>query len=101
MSQSVRSTASKDSRCTIGASSQTIREADFINLARDVPFLIVHVEVLSTSRGILKRECAVTPPGSSVAAIPDEATTNAIFPSLRTLDNKQLYKYVFPVPPWP
>ncbi|CAN1154364.1 hypothetical protein LINPERPRIM_LOCUS41086, partial [Linum perenne] len=69
--------------------------------SRDVPFLIRHVEVLSTSRRILKRECAGTPPRSNVAATPDEATTNAIFPSLRTLDNIQLYKYVFLVPPCP
>ncbi|CAN1747098.1 hypothetical protein LINPERHAP1_LOCUS2979 [Linum perenne] len=60
-----------------------------------------HVEVLSISSRILKRECAITPPGSRVAAIPDDATTKAIFPSLRTCESKQLYRYVFPVPPWP
>ncbi|CAN1324492.1 hypothetical protein LINPERPRIM_LOCUS33121 [Linum perenne] len=53
------------------------------------------------SSGILKRECAVTPPGRRVAASPDDATTKAIFPWLRTCESKQLYRYVFHVPPWP
>ncbi|CAN0915427.1 hypothetical protein LINGRAHAP2_LOCUS29125, partial [Linum grandiflorum] len=72
-----------------------------IKRASDVPFLIAHVDVWSTSIGILKRECAVTPPGNNIVAIPDEATTKAIWPRLRTFAIMQLYKKVLPVPPWP
>ncbi|CAN1825644.1 hypothetical protein LINPERHAP1_LOCUS31240 [Linum perenne] len=61
----------------------------------------MHVDKLSTSNGILKRECAVTPSGSNVAAIPDDATTNTIFPLLLIFDIIQLYIKVLPVPPWP
>ncbi|CAN1188484.1 hypothetical protein LINPERPRIM_LOCUS35422 [Linum perenne] len=99
MSHIVLSTTSKDSLCIIGASSHTIRVALFSNSATSDPFFTVHVDKLSISRGILKRECAVTPSGKRVAAIPDDATTNEIPPVLLTLEIIQLYKNVFPVPP--
>ncbi|CAN1147484.1 hypothetical protein LINPERHAP2_LOCUS15898 [Linum perenne] len=61
----------------------------------------MQVYKLSISSGILNRECAVTPSGKRVAAIPDDATTNVIPPVLLTFEIIQLYKNVFPVPPWP
>ena len=39
---------------------------------------ILHTEVLFTGIGILKREWAVQPPSNNSAAIPDNATANAI-----------------------
>lgn len=49
--------------------------------------------------GSLNVECAVLPPSKSVAAIPDEATANAIFPFDRTLAKIREITKVFPVPP--
>ncbi|CAN1176679.1 hypothetical protein LINPERHAP2_LOCUS32669, partial [Linum perenne] len=65
------------------------------------PFFTAHVDKLSISKGILNRECVVTPSGKRVAAMPDDATTNEIPPVLLTFEIMQLYKNVFPVPPWP
>ncbi|CAN1315898.1 hypothetical protein LINPERPRIM_LOCUS29871 [Linum perenne] len=99
MSHIVLSTASKDSLSIIGASSHTIRVALLSNSATSDPFFIVHVDKLSISIGILNRECAVTPSGKRVAAIPDDATTNEIPPVLLTFEIIHLYKNIFPVPP--
>jgi hypothetical protein len=40
--------------------------------------------------GILNRVCAVVPPSSKMAAIPDDATEGAILPSDRTLASVKL-----------
>ena len=53
------------------------------------------------SIGILNRECAVVPPSSNVAAIPEDATARAIRLSGRTFANTELMTNVFPVPPKP
>ena len=53
------------------------------------------------SKGRPKRLCAVRPPRSKVAAIPDEAPGIAIPPLERTFANSALYTNVFPVPPGP
>ena len=58
----------------------------------------LHIELDVNLKGILNLECAVRPPGSSKAAIPDEATAKAIFFCDLTLANKHLYKNVLPVP---
>ena len=51
--------------------------------------------------GIFKRLWAVVPPGNSNAAIPEDATANAMSPRERLVANKRVYKNVFPVPPGP
>ncbi|CAN1837874.1 hypothetical protein LINPERHAP1_LOCUS35230 [Linum perenne] len=99
MSHIVLSTASKDSLCIIDASSHTIRVALLSSSATSDPFFTVHIDRLSISRGILNRECPVTPSGKRVAAIPDDAMTNEIPPVLLTFEIVQLYKNIFPVPP--
>ncbi|CAN1130280.1 hypothetical protein LINPERPRIM_LOCUS13121 [Linum perenne] len=99
MSHIVLSTVSKDSLYIIGASSHTIRVALLSNSATSDPFFTVHVDKLSISRGILNRECVVTPSSKRVAAISDDATTNEIPHVLLTFEIMQLYKNVFHVPP--
>jgi hypothetical protein len=59
------------------------------------------MEVCVISKGILKWEWQVRPPGSSREAIPNDATANAIFPWLLTELSKVVHKNVFLVPPWP
>ncbi|KAH9546365.1 hypothetical protein CY35_12G091900, partial [Sphagnum magellanicum] len=50
-----------------------------------------HVDMLlRPCTGILKRECAVRPPSSSNAAMPDDATAIATRPCARTVLSKQL-----------
>lgn len=66
------------------------------------PFLrIEHTDCCSkdTVKGSLNVEWAVFPLCKRVAAIPDEATANAVFPDCRTLANIKLERKVFPVPP--
>ena len=48
--------------------------------------------------GILNLECAVRPPGNNKAAMPEDATANAIFFWDLTVASKHLYKNVLPVP---
>ena len=95
------SRASKACLCVIGASSHMIRAAFSINSTSIVPGVMWQVDVAFRSIGILKREWAVLPPGSSRAAIPDEATRSTIFFSDRSLEMIVWYKNVLPVPPAP
>ena len=94
------SRASKACLCVIGASSHMIRAAFSINSASIVPGVMWQVDVAFRPIGILKREWAVLPPGSS-RAIPDEATGRTIFFSDRSLEMIVWYKNVLPVPPAP
>jgi len=50
-------------------------------------------------RGNLNIERDVRPPGNNVAAIPDDATHNAIFPSCLIFDNNYFNINVLPVLP--
>lgn len=49
--------------------------------------------------GNFKAECAVRPPSNNVAAIPEEASANAIFRSDRIVAKNNEMRNVFPVPP--
>ena len=57
---------------------------------------ILHTEVSFTGIGILKCEWAVQPPSNNSAAIPDDATANAIFPIPLTVDNNASIRNVLP-----
>jgi hypothetical protein len=72
-----------------------------IKCASLLPREILHVEVSFNLIGILNRECAVLPPSIKSAAIPEEATGNAISPHNLTFASIVLYKNVLPVPPGP
>ncbi|KAK9704996.1 hypothetical protein RND81_07G025700 [Saponaria officinalis] len=77
------SSASKQYLCIIGASSQMI---SFFS---------------TTLIGIPNLECAVLPPGRSIAAIQLEATGRTISPLLLIAAHNVLHINVFPVPPKP
>ncbi|KAL6139047.1 hypothetical protein ACLB2K_064324 [Fragaria x ananassa] len=64
-------------------------------------FLISPFEVFSRSSGILNLECAVLPPGSIVAAIPEVVVSKTIWFLFLNVASNARYKYVFPVPPRP
>ena len=72
-----------------------------IKCASLLPREILHVEVSFNLIGIFRRECAVLPPSIKSAAIPEEATGNAISPCDLTFASIVLYKNVLPVPPGP
>ena len=57
-------------------------------------FVKLHIVLLSSLMGILKRECAVHPPGMILTAIPDVAVPIAIRFIERTFASKALYRYV-------
>ena len=99
MSRKVQSTASNTCRCCITASSQNTKTVSRISVASAFCAGILQVESTWISIGILKCECAVIPPSSNVAAIPDDATARAMWPSDRTFANVKLMRNVFPVPP--
>ncbi|KAG6655408.1 hypothetical protein CIPAW_05G213700 [Carya illinoinensis] len=85
----------------MGASSHIINLATCSNFARALCLLTQHMLCSSLSSGILKRECAVRPPGRIDVVTPDEtvaSTTN--FLNLTTV-RSALYRNVFPVPPGP
>ena len=63
------------------ASSQMISSHFCSIVAKSELTGMLHVESLSTLSGIRKIECAVIPPSSRDAAIPDVATAIAILPS--------------------
>jgi len=83
------------------ASSQKTKAVSQISSASGLCAGILQVESMSISIGILNLECAVVPPSSNVAAIPDDATESAIRPSDRTFAKVKLMTNVFPVPPKP
>lgn len=55
-----------------------IIDASCINFAALVCFPILHVLISCIGIGILNIECAVLPPASNSAAIPEDATAMAI-----------------------
>ena len=57
---------------------------------------MLHIELSFTGIGILKHEWAVHPPSSNSAAIPDDATANAIFPMPLTVESNASIRNVFP-----
>ena len=57
------------------------------------------VSVVIKFKGSLNAECAVRPPGSNVAAVPDDATSRAILFCCRTFPYIRFITKVFPVPP--
>jgi len=70
------------------------------SFAKDDPFLMLHTgfSVNTKFSGSLKVEWAVLPPCSNVAAIPDDATAIAIFPSDLIFAAVKFIQNDFPVP---
>ncbi|GFY24706.1 uncharacterized protein TNCV_1017521 [Trichonephila clavipes] len=101
MSCRQRSSASMARFCDIVHSSHTISLHCCNRAPRALLLLMLHVGVSSLARlrGNLKTECAVRPPLSNAAAIPEEATANATLRSLRIFARSKLSKKVLPVPP--
>ncbi|GFT27828.1 hypothetical protein TNCV_10461 [Trichonephila clavipes] len=63
-------------------------------------FLMLHcIWFIMNVQWRLNVECAVRPPSSKVAAMPDDATANAIFCCDRILARINDIKNVLPVPP--
>ena len=56
------------------------------------------MDVSETLIGILSRECAVVPPSSRLAAMPEVATAIASPPAARTVANRTFSRKVFPQP---
>ena len=80
-----RSTASAAYLCCIGTSSHIISLVSSRTLCISEFHLILAKDVsVNVSGGIPRRECAVWPPSSSSAAIPEEATHKATFPLAQT-----------------
>jgi hypothetical protein len=61
-----------------------------ITLAVSEFAVILQIESLSTSIGILKAKCEVRPPSNKSTAILEEATAMATFPSQRTAARRTL-----------
>ena len=74
ISHIVRSNASKQNFCIIGASSHIIRLASLSNLALGYCCFTLQVDCSLIFNGIQKVECAVLPPGNNRDAIPLDAT---------------------------
>lgn len=83
------------------ASSHNISEASQRSFVVPLCLVKLHTPPSSILSGILNFECAFLPPGIIDAAIPEVAVVIAIFPSLRTLASRALYRNVFHVPPGP
>lgn len=82
----VWSNASKAYLFVMGASSQMIVVVSIIRLARSYCLLI---EQMDSS---LNRECAILPPGNSVAAISDATVAKTIWPVLLNFFNESVIK---------
>ncbi len=100
-SHKVRSTTSKARRCIINASSQMIRSALRTNSATFICCVMLQVNSLCRSIGILNLEWAVLLPRSNKDAIPDEATASTILPYPHKQDRSVVQTNVLPVPPLP
>ena len=100
-SWSVRSKASNACLCAMVHSSQTISSHSCKTLASPVPLLMLQsgASQCVKFRGSFSVECAVRPPWSSVAAIPEEATAIAILDRCRIFARSKLMTNVLPVPP--
>ncbi|GFR31013.1 hypothetical protein TNCT_367421 [Trichonephila clavata] len=83
------------------ASSQTISLQVLRICPCPVPLEILQVALfdLAKSSGNLKAECAVQPPASRIAAMPEEATATAMSFYFLTKVNSKLSRKVLPVPP--
>ena len=101
MSWNIQSTACMQNLCCIGASSQNSSSVSLIRSPRCVPFRTLQTVIASMLMGILKREWAVWPPSSKVAAMPEDATARAIFLVDLTLAKTVFSTKVLPLPPHP
>ncbi|KAL0358256.1 UNVERIFIED_CONTAM: hypothetical protein Sangu_0675000 [Sesamum angustifolium] len=99
MSLNVRSTVSNAFLFAIGASSPTMDDAHSIEVDNSDCLLNLHIDKGSNLIGTFNLECAVLPPGSRFAAIPDIAVANIISTSFQNVASKDLYKNVLPIPP--
>ncbi len=100
-SRRVQSTALKARRCIIGASSQMIISSLCTNSATFICCVMLQVDSLCKSIGILNLEWAVLSPISSKDAIPDEAIASTIFPCLQRRDRSVVQTNLLLVPPLP
>ena len=82
MSLIIRSTARILCECAINASSRISNSVARINCPNLLFAFMEQVDVLKIGMGILNVLCAVRPPLTSVAAIPDEAEAIHFFPIL-------------------
>ncbi|CAN5965008.1 unnamed protein product [Sphagnum jensenii] len=78
-----------------------IRSTLCTNLAIFICCVMLQVDSLRRSIGILNLEWAVLPPRNNKDAIPDEATTSTILPCHRKQDRSVVQTNVLPVPPLP
>ncbi|KAH9537713.1 hypothetical protein CY35_16G067000 [Sphagnum magellanicum] len=78
-----------------------IRSALHTNSTTFICCVMLQVDSLCKSIGILNLEWAVLPPGSNKDAIHDEATTSTILLCLRRRDKDVIQTNVLPVPPLP
>jgi hypothetical protein len=85
----------------MNASSHIIKEVASISSASFEPLLISHIDVSSSSQGILNLECAVRPPGRSREATPEDATVKTILLCALKCVTIAFQRKVFPVPPYP
>ena len=97
----VRSRASMASQRCGTISSHRMHFTTHIKSARKLFFAIQQTDSNDRSIGILNIECAICPPGSSRAAMLEEAVQRTMVPSLRSLLQMTLYKNVLPLPPCP
>lgn len=85
----------------MGASSQIINEDFHSKSVVPLYFETLQSPNLSSSIGILNRECVVRPPDNIEATTPEVAVTRAMFPIDLMVASRARYKNVFPVPPGP
>ena len=97
MSLSMRSTASNELLWDIAHSSHIIREVCRRTGAFSDSLLIEQVgsSALCKPRGKEKLECAVQPPASKVAAIPEDTNANATRPVALTFTCSRFVRYFF------
>jgi hypothetical protein len=88
----------KANQCCMGASSQMMTTASRMSAARSLLTDMLHYDSASKlPTGILKRKCAVRPPSSKNAAMPEEAPGRASFPCALTAESMHPYVKVLPV----
>ncbi len=95
----VQSTASKARWCIISASSQMIRSTLRTNSATSIYCVMLQVDSLCKSSGILNLEWPIMPPRSNKNAIPNEATASTILLCPRRRDRIVVQTNVLLVPP--
>ncbi len=97
----VQSTALKAQQCIIGALSQMIKSVLRTNSATFIYYVMLQVDSLCRSIGILNLEWAILLPKSNKDAIPDEAIANMILPCPHRRDRNVAQTNVLLVPPLP